>query len=101
MARQVAINGPARVVLFDKDERELYFLDLELRRAHPKIEIVAVVGNLLDEPLLEQVFLDFHPQVVFHAAAYKHVPLMEHNPRSAVRNNVLGTALVADAAGRH
>lgn len=101
LARQVAINGPARLVLFDKNESELYFLDLELRRAHPELAIVAVVGDMLDEPLLEQVFEDHQPQVVFHAAAYKHVPLMEQNPGSAVRNNVLGTAMVAGAAGRH
>ncbi|MBT8404881.1 MAG: polysaccharide biosynthesis protein [Gemmatimonadetes bacterium] len=99
LARQVAANGPACLVILDRNESELYFVDLDLRREHPAVAIVTVVGDLLDEALLSRTFHENAPDVVFHAAAFKHVPLMEHNPRSAVRNNVLGTALVADAAG--
>jgi FlaA1/EpsC-like NDP-sugar epimerase len=99
LARQVALNAPGRLVLLDRNESELYFVDLDLRREYPELEIVTVVGDLLDEAMLSHLFQEHRPDVVFHAAAFKHVPLMEHNARSAVRNNVLGTALVADAAG--
>lgn len=101
LTRQIAANGAGTLILLDKDESELYFLDLALRRQHPEMTIVPVVGDLLDEPLVEHLFLERRPAVVFHAAAYKHVPLMEDNARSAVRNNVLGTNVVAEAAGRH
>lgn len=99
LTRQIAINGPAHLVLFEKNESELYFLDLDLRRAYPEIEITPIVGDILDRELLQQVFRDERPHLVFHAAAYKHVPLMETNARSAVRNNVFGTSLVAETAG--
>jgi FlaA1/EpsC-like NDP-sugar epimerase len=100
ISRQVALNRPGRLVLMDKNESELYYVDLDLCRKFPDLEIVAVVGDLLDETLLKQVFSEETPDVVFHAAAYKHVPLMERNARSAVLNNVLGTSFVAELAGR-
>ncbi len=99
LCRQIALNGPGRLVLLDKSESDVFDVDLDLRHTFPDLDMVTIVGDLLDETLLEQVFRDEKPAVVFHAAAYKHVPLMERNARSAVLNNVLGTSLVAELAG--
>jgi FlaA1/EpsC-like NDP-sugar epimerase len=101
LARQVAANGPGRLVLLDKAESDLYWLQMELQRAHPGLPLVAIVGDCRERWLLEELFAQWLPHRVYHAAAYKHVPLMETNPRGAVRNNVGGTWEVASAAGRH
>jgi FlaA1/EpsC-like NDP-sugar epimerase len=101
LARQVARHGPGTLVLFDQAETALFFLEIELRERHPGLRLVAVVGDILDGGAIERVFAEYGPDRVFHAAAYKHVPLMEANPREAVRNNVLGTWRVAEASGRH
>jgi FlaA1/EpsC-like NDP-sugar epimerase len=101
LARQVAMHGPRSVVLFDQAETELYYLELELRELHPRLKIMPVVGDIVDPGAVESLFARFRPQLVFHAAAYKHVPMMEANCREAIRNNVIGTWRVADAAGRN
>lgn len=101
LARQVAIHEPERLVLFDQAESDLYFLELELRERHPDLELVSVVGDILDQQSLDEVFRTHRPCRVFHAAAYKHVPMMETNVREAVRNNVLGTWEVATSAVRY
>lgn len=100
LVRQIALHNPDRLVLYDQAETDLYYLDLELRHKHPDLEIVPVVADILDAAALDGVFAKYGPTRVFHAAAYKHVPLMECNTREAVRNNVTGTARVAEAAGR-
>jgi FlaA1/EpsC-like NDP-sugar epimerase len=100
LSRQVALHGPARLVLLDQAESDLFYLDLELRDRHPDVNIVPVVADIVDGARVEQVFSDHLPDRVFHAAAYKHVPMMECNAREAVRNNVVGTWRVGDAAGR-
>lgn len=100
LARQVALHRPRRLILLDQAESPLYFVELELRERHPDLDVVPVVGDILDSASLERVFLRQHPERVFHAAAYKHVPLMECNPLEAVRNNVIGTWRVAELAGR-
>lgn len=99
LARQLAANRPARVVLLDQAESDLYFLDLELRNRHPELPIVPVIADILDSERLTHVFGSFRPSRVYHAAAYKHVPLMERNPTEAIRNNVFGTLAVARTAG--
>jgi FlaA1/EpsC-like NDP-sugar epimerase len=101
LARQVALHAPATLVLLDHAETPLFYLERELRLAHPNLRLVAVVGNVVDERCVDRVFRDYAPSRVYHAAAYKHVPMMQPAPREALRNNVLGTWLVADAAGRH
>lgn len=101
LARQVALHHPERLVLFDQAESDLYFLELELRERHPEIEIVSIVGDILDPASMDEVFRTHRPCRVFHAAAYKHVPMMESNVREAVRNNVLGTWEVAKLAVRY
>ena len=101
LARQVARHGPARLIILDQAESPLYFIDLELRRKFPEVDIRPIVGDVLDSTLIDSVFSEQPIHRTFHAAAYKHVPLMETNVREAVRNNILGTNEVAAAAGRH
>src|SRR5690606_23605748 len=91
---------PARLVLVEQAESPLYFIDLEIRRQHPGLEVVPVVADVADQPRLDAVFAQHRPDCVFHAAAYKHVPLMESNVVEAVRNNVFGTLYVGDCAKR-
>lgn len=101
LARQVARHGPGRLIILDQAESAVYFLELELRKKYPEVEVDPIIGDVLDEELLEQVFSRAPIHRTFHAAAYKHVPLMESNLREAVRNNVVGTKILADVAGRH
>lgn len=98
LCRQLCAFAPARVVLVDQSESTLYFLDLELRRDFPEIEFVPIVGDILARGTIERIFRRNRPDIVYHAAAYKHVPLMESNPCEAVRNNIFGTETVANAA---
>ena len=100
LARQVALHRPRQMILLDQAESPLYFVELELKERHPLLDLVPVVGDILDAASLERVFLRHRPERVFHAAAYKHVPLMECNPLEAVRNNVVGTWRVAELSGR-
>jgi FlaA1/EpsC-like NDP-sugar epimerase len=101
LARQVALYGPRTLVLFDQAETGLFYLERELCEAHPDLHLVAMVGDIVDRGGVERVFRTYAPERVFHAAAYKHVPMMQANAREAVRNNVVGTWRVAEAAGRH
>ena len=98
LCSQIALNSPKRLVLMDQAESPLYFLDLELRDNYPDTEIVPVVGDVTNPDTLASVFSRYRPQRVFHAAAYKHVPLMEQNPLEAIRTNVVGTYRVALAS---
>ncbi|MFN7457672.1 MAG: polysaccharide biosynthesis protein [Gemmatimonas sp.] len=100
LARQVAGFSPRCLVLLDQAESPLYFLEHELARTFPSLEVHAVLGDIADVTHVHQLFDAYRPTVVFHAAAYKHVPLMEEHPGEAVRNNVLGTLHVATAAVR-
>lgn len=99
LCRQIARFAPARLVLYEISEFALYQIEEEFRESYPALDIVSVVGDVRNRARLDQVFLRHRPQVVFHAAAYKHVPLMENvNAWEAVQNNVLGTYEVASAA---
>jgi FlaA1/EpsC-like NDP-sugar epimerase len=98
LSRQVALHEPARLVLLDQAETELFYLEKDLRRQHPALQVTAVVGDVVDPTEVARVFREWRPQAVYHAAAYKHVGMMEANVRQAVRNNVLGTQLLAEAA---
>jgi FlaA1/EpsC-like NDP-sugar epimerase len=101
LSRQVALHRPGRLLLLDQGETELFYLEMELRSRHPELQIVPIIGDIVDTATVERVFRTYEPERVFHAAAYKHVPMMESNPREALRNNVIGTWRVAEAAGRH
>lgn len=102
LARQIARFKPARLVLFELSEFALYNIEEEFASRLPETPVSGLVGDVKDAARVEEVFAKFRPDVVFHAAAYKHVPLMENeNAWEAVRNNVLGTLRVAEAAQRH
>ncbi|RME34463.1 MAG: polysaccharide biosynthesis protein [Gammaproteobacteria bacterium] len=101
LCRQVARLEPSRLVVVELSEFALFEIERELRRDFPDLELVTLLGDVTDEVAMERVFLSHQPQVVFHAAAYKHVPILEHQEREAVRNNVLGTRVLAGAADRH
>ena len=99
LCRQVARYAPARLVLLELSEFNLYSIEQELTEAHPGLELVRLIGDVKDLPQLRAIFQRWRPAVVFHAAAYKHVPLMEeHNAAAALRNNTLGTHQAALAA---
>jgi FlaA1/EpsC-like NDP-sugar epimerase len=100
LVRQLAALGPQHIVLVDQAESPLYFTHLGLSSRHPKLKVTPIIADVADERRLEAVFQKHRPHVVFHAAAYKHVPLMEENPQEAVRNNVFGTLAVAECAAR-
>ena len=101
LARQIARYRPERLILFEQAESPLYFIHLEVAQANPMVEVVPVVGDITDAQHVEEVFAAHRPDYVFHAAAYKHVPMMEANVLEAVRNNVFGTLRVAQCAARH
>ena len=98
LCRQIARYQPASLILFERYENGLYALDLELRMQFPKVRIVPAVGDVTVQDRVIEVLKQTDPELVFHAAAHKHVPLMELNPKEAVRNNILGTKVVAEAA---
>jgi FlaA1/EpsC-like NDP-sugar epimerase len=102
LCRQVARFGPGRIVFFEQSEFALYKLTEEFAAAFPEIDRLALIGDVTDEARVDEVIRDTRPSIIFHAAAYKHVPLMEENNAwQAVRNNVLGTHVVAAAAAHH
>jgi FlaA1/EpsC-like NDP-sugar epimerase len=99
LCRQVARFGPARLVLYEQSEFNLYSIEQELGESHPSLPLLRLVGDVKDLAHLRHTFGACRPHVVFHAAAYKHVPLMEdHNAAAALRNNTLGTYHAALAA---
>ena len=100
LCRQIARLEPGALVIFDSSEFNLYSIELELRGKHPTLGLRAELGDVCDVPAVRRLFAERRPDIVFHAAAYKHVPMLEANAREAVRNNVLGTRNVAEAASR-
>lgn len=101
LCRQIATFKPQMLVLLDNYENNLYELQLELARDYPDQECRTLIGSVQDEKRLDSLMEQYKPQVVFHAAAHKHVPLMEDSPTEAVKNNIFGTINVAKAADRH
>ena len=95
LARQAARFAPQQVILFDRSENDLFKLGMELATRSPELKFLSVIGDILDVGLLREIFALHRPQVVFHAAAYKHVPMMEQNCFQAVVNNIFGTYNVA------
>jgi FlaA1/EpsC-like NDP-sugar epimerase len=101
LCRQICRFGPGRLVLFERAESPLYDIDLELRGAFAGIDIVPVLGDIQQRDEVERVFARHRPSVVLHAAAYKHVPMLESQPWKAVANNVLGTRCLVAVAEAH
>lgn len=98
LCRQIATCRPRRLLLLDRSEPHVFQIEQELIAAGHLERIVPLVGDIVDVPRMRQILSGFHPQVVFHAAAHKHVPMMESQPGEAVKNNSLGTAQLADLA---
>ncbi|MGE5359760.1 MAG: SDR family NAD(P)-dependent oxidoreductase, partial [Bacteroidales bacterium] len=98
LCRQVAHAGPCRLVLLGHGENSIYDIQVELKERYPRLETVAVIADIRARTRLNQVFAEHRPAIVFHAAAHKHVPLMEENPQEAISNNVFGTLNVVRAA---
>lgn len=101
LCRQAAAQSPSSLIVLDSSEFNLYRIEQQLRADFPQLELHAVLGDVKQEDCVEALFREFTPEIVFHAAAYKHVPLLEANPLQAVQNNVFGTRIVADAADRY
>lgn len=101
LCRQIARFKPATLALVDRAENNLFFLELEFRDRLPQLPVLPIIGDVTDGDRMDFVFQQVKPHVVFHAAAHKHVPLMEQNKPEAVKNNLLGTITVAKAAERH
>ncbi|PIS12071.1 MAG: polysaccharide biosynthesis protein, partial [Bdellovibrio sp. CG10_big_fil_rev_8_21_14_0_10_47_8] len=101
LCRQIAKFQPKSLILFEMTELFLYELEMALSNEFPDLKIVPIIGDVRHRQKLSHVFETYRPEVVFHAAAYKHVPLMEFNPVEAIRTNVLGTQNVASMAAKH
>ena len=101
MVRQIAKFAPAEMMLIDQAETPQHDIRLMMRKEFPDIKVHTVVTNICKEQRMERIFSDFHPDYVFHAAAYKHVPMMEDNPSESVQNNVLGTKILADLSVKY
>lgn len=100
LCRQIFKFKPNKLLLLDISENDIYDIGFELRNLDASVEIVPLIKDIREKQAIEMVFEKFKPQVVFHAAAHKHVPLMELNPEEAIKNNVMGTYNVAQAADR-
>ncbi len=101
ICHQVAEGKPSKMILFDISEPNLYTICERISADFPDLQLVPVVGDISHRWLVDRVFNEHHPKVVFHAAAYKHVPLMEDNPLSALSNNVIGTRVLAAVSSEH
>ena len=100
LCRQLAQLNPNRLVILDHSEFNLYQIQMELVHKFPELELQCHLGDVTDRPCVEDIFMRHHPEVVFHAAAYKHVPMLEPQIRQAMHNNVLGTRNVAEIADK-
>ena len=98
LCRQIVEYGPSRLILFEQSEYALYNIDKELEAVNRDVEVIAILGSVVDGPRMEMLLRSFSVQTVYHAAAYKHVPLVEKNPVEGVQNNILGTKNTAEAA---
>ena len=101
LCRQIAGHSPKRLIIFDIYENNAYDIQLELKDKYPELDLVVLIGSVRDSRKMYQVFHDYRPDIVYHAAAHKHVPLMEDSPCEAIKNNAIGTYKTAYAAMMH
>ena len=101
LCRQIANHNPKQLIIFDIYENNAFEIQSELQESHPELNLVTLIGSVRDSRRMFQVFEDYRPQVVYHAAAHKHVPLMEDSPCEAIKNNAIGTYKTAYAALTH
>ncbi len=100
LCRQIARHEPRRLVIFDIYENNAYEIQQELKRDYPQLDLVVLIGSVRNTHRIHNIFERYRPDIVYHAAAHKHVPLMEDSPNEAIKNNVLGTYKTAQAADR-
>lgn len=100
ICRQVALHDPKQLIIVDIYENNAYDIQLELKKNYPKLNLETLIASVRDKKRIEDIFETYHPDIVYHAAAHKHVPLMEDSPDEAIKNNVLGTYNVASAANK-
>ena len=101
LCRQIASHRPGRLIIFDIYENNAYEIQQELKRVHPELDLKVIIGSVRDSRKVFDLFATYRPQIVYHAAAHKHVPLMEDSPCEAIKNNTLGTYKTAYAAIVH
>ncbi|UHA71961.1 polysaccharide biosynthesis protein [Paenibacillus sp. 481] len=101
LCRQIALFKPSRLLLLGHGENSIHSIEVELRQKYDQLAIDSLIADVKDKERMDELFAHYAPQVVFHAAAHKHVPLMERNPAEAVKNNVLGTKCVAECAHQY
>ena len=101
LCRQIAAHEPKQLIIFDIYENNAYAIQMELQRKYPDLDLVTLIGSVRDSRRIFQVFERYQPQIVYHAAAHKHVPLMEYSPCEAIKNNAIGTYKTAYAAMVH
>lgn len=101
LARAILAHEPSLLILLDHSEHNLYQIEMELAAKPCPANRTFILGDICDRGLLTDIFENYHPDIVYHAAAFKHVPLLENNPFAAIRNNAIGTYILAMAAGEH
>lgn len=101
LCRQIASHEPKQLIILDIYENNAYEIEQELKRKHPKLNLLTLIASVRDSVKMDDVFRTHRPTIVFHAAAHKHVPLMETSPNEAVKNNIIGTYKVAKCADRY
>lgn len=101
LCRQIAGHEPGQLIIFDIYENNAYEIEQELKRKYPELNLVVLIGSVRDSRRINRVFEQYKPDIVYHAAAHKHVPLMETSPNEAIKNNVIGTYKTAYAALKH
>lgn len=100
ICRQAALHDPKQLIIVDIYENNAYNIQLELKKSYPDLNMETLIASVRDKKRIEDIFETYHPDIVYHAAAHKHVPLMEDSPDEAIKNNVLGTYNVASAANK-
>ncbi len=101
LCRQIADHSPKKLVIFDIYENNAYDIQNELKRTHPELDFIALIGSVRDSKRMDSVFKEYRPDIIFHAAAHKHVPLMEDSPNESIKNNVFGTLKTAQCADKY
>ena len=101
LCRQLAFHNPKQLIILDVYENSVYDIQNELKYKYPNLDLVTLIGSVRDTKRLDYIFKTYKPQIVYHAAAHKHVPLMEDSPNETIKNNVLGTLKTAQAADKY
>ena len=101
LCRQIASHNPELLIIFDIYENNAYEIQNELKYKFPNLNFITLIGSVRDSKRMDYIFKTYHPQIIYHAAAHKHVPLMEDSPNETVKNNVFGTYKTAECAGKY